>query len=49
MWGGLVVSASGVLKVLHRHGLGYTDLPGFGEQQQAMTEEQILINHGGTS
>ena len=22
MWGGLVVSASGVLKVLHRHGLG---------------------------
>jgi hypothetical protein len=25
------------------------DLPGFCEQQQAVTEKQIIISHGGTS
>jgi hypothetical protein len=29
--------------------LSYTDFGSFGEQQQAMAEEQIIISHGGTS
>jgi len=30
-------------------GSAYSYLAGFGEQQHAMAEEQIIIGHGGTS